>query len=155
MDINPYESPKSESALRTVKSRSTFVGVTGSFTVETPNPHEIEIYMSRWTGLEIYRVDGIERLRVRSFHFKATRQFEIQNTERHVLEILVKSLPWWTATVTLDGVCVVENLFPSERKIEVIGWTIAGVLWLLAAIGAGVLILTHYYDRWQAGPGRW
>src|SRR5687767_8355185 len=102
MDINPYESPKTESALRTVKSRSTFAGVTGSFSVETPNLHEVEIYMSRWTGLEIYRIDGIERLRLRSFRFTVKRQLEIENSERHVLEILIKAFPCWTATVTLD-----------------------------------------------------
>jgi hypothetical protein len=56
MDINPYESPKASQPPPAATNRSTFRGV----------------------RLEIYRIDGAQRLRERSFAFSSVRRFEIE-----------------------------------------------------------------------------
>src|SRR5688572_24147890 len=97
MDVNPYESPREPSWPPSAgDDRSTLAGMTARFTVHTPEPHEVEVYCSRWTGLEIYHIDGKLRLRTRSFGLSSTRQFEIGDAETHVLEITLKSFPWWS-----------------------------------------------------------
>src|SRR5438132_12460931 len=93
-DLNPYESPKAPVSPPAVTNRSTLGGVTAAFTVHTPEPHEVEIFFSRWTGLEIYRIDGVERLRLRSFAFWNVQRLEIEGATPGVLEIATRALPW-------------------------------------------------------------
>src|SRR5262245_4772494 len=120
MDINPYESPQSpegEVAHEPVSNRSTLAGVTITFTVRTPEPHRVEIYLSRWTGLEIYRIDGVTRLRRYSFAFSDTVRVEIVNARPHVLEITSRACPWPSGRASLDGRPISDDLLPAERRV--------------------------------------
>jgi hypothetical protein len=137
-DINPYESPKTPCVVRHAHGRSTFRGMWGNFTVHVPEPHQVEVYCSRWTGLEVYTIDGVERLRVHSFGFTAVRQFVIENAAPHQLEIVVKAIPWWRGHVSLDGQRIIDDLFPAERKIGIVLWLIV-LLW--ATAGAAFITL--------------
>jgi hypothetical protein len=93
-------------------------------------PHVVEIYFSRWTGLEIYRIDGVERLRDRNFAFSSVRRFEIEDNGPHVLEIATKAFPWPSGEVFLDGRPIIADLFPGERRLAM---TACAVLLLLLA----------------------
>ena len=95
--------------------------------------------------LAIEGIDGAERLRIRSFRFSVTRQFEIQNQTRHRLEIVIKSFPWWRGVVSLDGQCIIDDLFPSERKLGMLVWGFATLL--CALVAAGVLLWLAWTDR--------
>ncbi|HWC29543.1 MAG TPA: hypothetical protein VG845_05605, partial [Dehalococcoidia bacterium] len=107
---------------------------------------------------EIYRVDGIERLRRRYFGTYSVMQIEIEDDARsaevqaggrppsaakkHVLEIVINSLPWWRGHASLDGQTVVADLFPAERKI---GLAMYAVLVLLVV--ATVLVFAWGAER--------
>src|SRR5262245_58054083 len=120
MDINPYESPQSpqgEVIYEPVSNRSTLRGVTITFSVRTPEPHLVEIYLSRWTGLEIYQIDGVTRLRRYSFAFSDTVRFEIANARTHVLEITSRAFPWPSGRASLDGRPISNDLLPVERRV--------------------------------------
>jgi hypothetical protein len=140
MDPNPYESPRTAAELSAAANRSTFGGVTASFTVQGTAPHVVEIYFSRWSGLEIYRVDGIERLRRRYFGTSGVVQIEIEDAAdagdagKHVLEIVIRSLPWWRGYASFDGQVVVADLFPAERRIGLATYVALFLLVLVALL---------------------
>jgi hypothetical protein len=140
MDINPYESPREPGGPPTAEGGSAFAGMTAKFTVHTPEPHEVEVYCSRWTGLEVYHIDGVLRLRTRSFGLSAVRKFEVEDEDRgkHELEITVKAFPWWSGSASLDGKPVVGELFSTERRDGIVGFVIVAVI-LLALAAWGLL----------------
>jgi hypothetical protein len=148
MDINPYESPREPSEPPSAEGSSTFAGMTAKFTVYTPEPHEVEVYCSRWSGLEMYHIDGVQRLRTRSFGLSVVRTFEIDDGEKHELEITLKAFPWWSGSASLDGVPVVAELFPSERRDGIFGALIVGGLVLALTVWALLSAL-----RWSQAVG--
>lgn len=146
MDINPYEAPREPPDPPTADDGGSFAGMWARFTIQSPEPHDVEVYCSRWTGLEVYRIDGQVRLRTRSFGISATRRFDVGDignageTERHVLEIHITSLPWWSGSATLDEQPVIGELFPGERRHVVIGFAIVAT----AVVG----LLSYWAWRW-------
>src|SRR5437763_3519161 len=128
MDINPYESPKAPAAPCAVTNGASVRGVRATFTAQTPEPHVVEIYFSRWTGLEVYRIDGVERLRRRSFALSDVQRFEIEGATPHVLEIATTAFPWPAGHASLHGRRIIDDLFPSERKV---GMTMLVILFAL------------------------
>ncbi len=126
----------------------------GAPAVEAPlvEAHRVEIYFSRWTGLEVFTIDGAVRLRERNFAFSSVRRFEIEGATTHVLEIATKAFPWPSGHVSLDGRPIIDDLFPSERRV---GMTLCAVLLVLVAIAVGLAYLGWKLGRrppWSSVP---
>jgi len=83
----------------------------------------VEIFLSMW-GTEVYTVDGVEVLRLKSMALRATRRFEVGDPEKHLVEVKVDAFPsWkvfiapsWIAEVYVDGELVVDELYPEMRR---------------------------------------
>ena len=108
----------------------------------------VTVYLSNWSGLETYSVDGKEALRVRSFAFSGTR--EIPLPDGRTLRFEVRNFPVINARLVLDGNVVVENLFPHLRAISRTAIGMAGG----GAVLFGIAELVLYLLNHQFLPGR-
>ena len=66
---NPYTPPMAEESL-SLPPR------VGSFTVG-PERRFVQIYLSYWSGLEVYTVDGVVVLRTKNYQVRGVREFDV------------------------------------------------------------------------------
>jgi len=124
----------------------------------------VEIFLSMW-GTEVYTVDGVEVLRLRSLAFRATRQFKVGESEKHLVEVKVDmNLSWrsmigptWIAEVYVDGELVVAELYPDmRRRLEklhrVLNYILIGLLAILAILIPIIIILVSLVLQHLAVP---
>ncbi len=113
---NPYASPESVRRKKRPPRRAVFE-------VGTSERHVVEVFLSQF-GTEVYAVDDVEVLRLKSMSVRGTRQFEVGQSERHLVEVKLDMMPsWkcfaapnWTAEVYVDGQLMVAELFPEMRR---------------------------------------
>lgn len=95
-----------------------------TFEVGERERHRVDVYFSTW-GLEIYQVDGIEVLRIRSWSVSGERSFLVGETEYHKVAIVVDLLSswkaWilpgqWQAQVYVNGKLFLDDLNPEWRR---------------------------------------
>ena len=110
---NPYSPPKG-------RASSPLPPLVGSFTVGSEQ-RVVEIFLSYWSGLEIYTVDGVEVLRTRNYQLRGVREFDVGEHQVVIKvdfwpswRILLR--PWdWVAEAYIDGELAVEDVTPETR----------------------------------------
>ena len=111
---NPYQAPHERHSHDDLSSSIGVMKACSSFAI---GKHEVSIKMFNWTGLESYSVDGQERLRIRNFGISGARRFTIAPDSAQQIEIRYRIFPIWSAQAFLNGVLVVEELFPRLRML--------------------------------------
>lgn len=115
--------------------------------------HKISIFYSIF-GLEIYKVDGKEILKKRSFAVRGNRKFTISDNDgNYEIEIKYDMLPkvksWlfpenWIAQVYVNGTLFISDLAPSlketVRKVDRESNNVL-LLWLIILLAALVSLL--------------
>jgi sporulation protein YlmC with PRC-barrel domain len=96
-----------------------------NFEIGQGTKHKVNILYSIF-GLEIYKVDGKEIMRKRSFSIRGNRKFAIANNENNYeIEIKYDMVPkiksWifpgdWIAQVYVNGNLFISGLTPSSRE---------------------------------------
>ncbi|MBI3463758.1 MAG: hypothetical protein HY000_11980 [Planctomycetes bacterium] len=110
---NPYAAPQCPSA----STRPTPGGssaLRASLTVGLHEVHQVDIFMSIWTGIELYLVDAREQLRTHAWW--GTRRFNVGQSEVHCVEVRVS--PFCSVQVLVDGQVVVADAFPRIRRFH-------------------------------------
>jgi hypothetical protein len=106
---NPYAAPQSLSDPPSPGSM-----LRASLTVGTDEIHQVEILGSISSGLEIYLVDGQERLRTHAWC--GARRFDVGDKEVHHVEVRVSLL--WSVRVLVDGRVIIDDAFPRMHRFN-------------------------------------
>ncbi len=101
--------------------------------------HLVEVETGHWSGLEIYRVDGEERLRKRYLGWHPVEAIEVAG---HEVEVSGRWYPFTAVTVDVDGVRRVDDLFPQLRWLVQLIALVSGTL--MAVLSASIA-----WDLWR------
>ena len=98
----------------------------------------VEVEYTHWTGLEIYRVDGLEVRRERSLGWHGTQSLEVGGRE---VRLVSRWYPLLPVHVEVDGTVSIQELFPQlvPAKAVVLGLFVITSVALVAAIVRDVL----------------
>jgi hypothetical protein len=137
---NPYLSPKTGGGKGGQASAVDIFTATSAFEVGDQERHDVRITWSLWSGEEIYEVDDVEVLRMRSFDFSGARKLEVGDAEKHTVEVRFRSFPFNIVQVHVDGQRRIRNLFP---QLSLLIWTMAAVI----GLPLGLLVAWFLYFR--------
>lgn len=137
---NPYLPPKTGGGKGGQASAVDIFTASSVFEVGQNEKHDVRVTWSLWSGEEIYEVDDVEVLRMRSFDWSGARKLDVGDQEKHQIEVRFRSLPFNIVEVHIDGKRQIRNLFP---RLSLMLWTMA------AAIGlpTGLLVAWFLYFR--------
>ena len=127
---NPFASPRVRSTSVVVTRRTRLAGSQVSFQVGENPTHTVDVYLSVWSGLEMYRVDQHDVIRLRSFALWGQRELVVNDAP---LVIRYRMLPLWSAQASYDGDIVVPELFPGLSAL------FRG-LTMLVSVGFGIVL---------------
>lgn len=124
-------------------------GLQITFPVGEDEISSVQVQLSAWSGMEIYRVNGGEVLRVRSQADRTVQSFEAGEKEKHSVEFRA----WIEAgciagSVFVDGLLYRSDLFDEVRvryfRTRRLRQTAASVaaLTLIAALAAATTLLS-------------
>lgn len=137
---NPYLSPQTPAGKDGQASAVDIFTAASVFEVGNEEKHDVRITWSIWSGEEIYEVDDVEVLRLRSFDFAGARKLEVGEAEKHTVEVRFRSLPFNVVEVHIDGQRRIRNLFP---KLSLLIWTMAAVI----GLPLGLVVAWFLYFR--------
>lgn len=94
---------------------------------------EIEVQTHHWSGVEIYRIDGAEVLRVRNLGWHTRQALDIGGRS---VQIVGRWYPLLPVRVTLDDRPLIDDLFPQLWwiKLALLALVCSGGLWWTAAM---------------------
>jgi len=81
------------------------------FQVGQKEMHSIEVFSYFFSGKDIIKVDGKEIINKRSFRFTDKMKFEVDNEEKHIIEIKYNALTF-KSMAYVDNKLLVGCLFP-------------------------------------------
>lgn len=128
MEANPYAAPSARPARLPMRTSWSLWGMTSRFRVAGA---EVEAETGHWSGLEVYRVDGVEVLRVRNLGWHGK---QVLRVEGHDVEVESRWYPLLPVVVRVDGVQRIDRLFPQSR------WIKLGLAAVVTAISAVVAV---------------
>src|SRR5690349_8999471 len=100
---NPYLTPKTGGGKDGQASAVDIFSASSVFEVGQEEKHDVRITWSLWSGEEIYEVDDVEVLRMRSFDWSGARTLEVGDQEKHQIVVRFRSLPFNIVEVHIDG----------------------------------------------------